>query len=376
MVEQLGRLVGHESPSSDTGACEACALEVADLGAHLLGSSPEQVRTGGRTHLRWLLGPAKPRVVLIGHLDTVWPLGTVERWPFSVRDGVATGPGTFDMKAGIVQALHALSMVSEPDGTALLVTSDEEIGSPTSRALVEEMARGAEAVLVLEPAAGRAVKVARKGTSMYHLVVRGRAAHAGHPDRGINATVELAHLILAVATLARPELGTTVTPTVARVGTTTNTVPERAELDVDVRAASTGEQARVDADIRSLRPVLLGAEMAVDGGPNRPPLPASASAELMERARQVAARLGFGPLEGVTVGGASDGNFTAGLGVPTLDGLGPVGANAHAERERVEVASMPERAALVAALVDDLLAHPARSGFPGRRPPDAATPIG
>jgi glutamate carboxypeptidase len=364
MVEQLDRLVSCESPSSDLTACGACAREVAELGSRLLGASPELLSVDGRSHLRWVLGAGTPRVVLIGHLDTVWPLGTVGRWPFAVADGVATGPGIFDMKAGIVQALHALSVLDDLDGVALVVTSDEELGSPTSRALVEETSRGARAALVLEPAAGRAVKVARKGTSMYRLSVRGQAAHAGSPERGINATVELAHLVLAVADLARPERGTTVTPTVAGAGTTTNTVPERAELDIDVRAASTEEQARVDDDVRALRCVLPGATVTVDGGPNRPPLPAKASAELMERAKQAADRLGLGPLEGVTVGGASDGNFTAALGVPTLDGLGAVGSNAHAERERIKVAAMPERAALVAALVADLLAQTPPAGPP------------
>lgn len=358
MVEQLARLVTTESPSADTGACLACARQVAELGTGLLGAPPEELSVEGRPHLRWVLGTRTPRVVLIGHLDTVWPLGTVARWPFAVTDGVATGPGTFDMKAGIVQVLHALSVVGDLDGVALLVTSDEELGSPTSRALVEETARGARAALVLEPAAGRAIKVARKGTSMYQLSVKGRAAHAGSPERGINATIELAHLILAVAAVGRPEHGTTVTPTVVGAGTTTNTVPERAELHVDVRSATRDEQARVDADLRGLSSVLPGAAVSVAGGPNRPPLPATASTGLMERARSVAADLGLGPLDGVTVGGASDGNFTAELGVPTLDGLGAVGANAHAERERVEVAAMPERAALVAGLVENLLAEP------------------
>ncbi|MBO0713805.1 MAG: M20 family metallopeptidase [Acidimicrobiales bacterium] len=357
MVEQLAELVTSESPSADKGACLACARQVAELGTGLLGTPPELLSLDGRPHLRWVLGTRSPRVVLIGHLDTVWPLGTVERWPFTVTDGIATGPGTFDMKAGIVQVLHALSVIGDPDGVALLVTSDEELGSPTSRALVEETARGARAALVLEPAAGRAIKVARKGTSMYQLSVKGRAAHAGSPERGINATEELAHLILAVAAVGRPERGTTVTPTVVGAGTTTNTVPEQAELHVDVRAATREEQARVDADVRALSPVLRGAVVSVAGGPNRPPLPATASTELMERARRAAADLGLGALDGVTVGGASDGNFTAELGVPTLDGLGAVGANAHAERERIEVAAMAERAALVAALVEDLLSE-------------------
>ena len=355
MVEELGALVSVESPSADTGACAECARVVAEQGRELLGREPEVITADdGHTHLLWRFGT--PRVVLIGHFDTVWPKGTLQRKPFAVNEGRATGPGVFDMKAGIVQGFHALNTLDSLDGVAVLLNSDEEIGSDSSRALIEETARGLEAALVLEPSAGSALKVARKGVSMYHLTVHGRAAHAGlEPERGVNALLELAHRVVALGALARPELGTTVTPTVAQAGTTGNVVPAMAALQVDVRALQPDEQRRVDDEIRAMATTVSGAEVVVEGGPNRPPLPEQASHQLFDRAQAIAERLGIGPLQGITVGGGSDGNFTAATGTPTLDGLGAVGDGAHAEHEHVVVASMAERAALVAALVEDLL---------------------
>ena len=357
MLDALGALVSVESPSVDVDACAACARAVAGLGRELLGDDPEVVVAGdGHTHLRWHFGTTT-RVVLIGHFDTVWPLGTLARKPFRVADGRALGPGVFDMKAGIVQGFHALASLDSLDGVAVLLTGDEEIGSLSSRALIEETARGAAAALVLEPAAGAALKIARKGVSMYRLDVQGRAAHAGlEPERGVNALVEMAHRIVALGALARPELGTTVTPTVAQAGSTSNVVPAAASLQVDVRALEPEEQQRVDEAVRAMESSVPGAEVVVEGGPNRPPLPERASRHLFERAQAVAERLGLGRVEGVTVGGGSDGNFTAAAGTPTLDGLGAVGDGAHAEHEHLVVAAMAERAALVAELVEELLA--------------------
>jgi glutamate carboxypeptidase len=291
------------------------------------------------------------------HVDTVWPMGTAARWPFDVADGRATGPGAFDMKAGLVQGLHALSVLPDLTGVRVLITTDEEVGSPTSRALIEETVRGAAAALVLEPSAAGALKSARKGVSMYELVVTGRASHAGlEPEKGVNAGLELAHQLLTLESVADAPAGTTVTPTLLSAGTTTNTVPARATVAIDVRAMTEAEQSRVDQVLRGLRPVLPGAGLELLGGPNRPPLQPTASAELLTRARRLAEELGLPPLLDVAVGGGSDGNFTAGVGVPTLDGLGAVGDGAHAEGEYVVVSAMPERAALVAALVADLLA--------------------
>lgn len=352
MLDDLAALVEVESPSADVAATARCADVLAAIGSSRLGVEAERIDGGGHPAVAWRFG-GPTRVLLVGHLDTVWPVGTLAEQPFTVRDGRATGPGVFDMKAGLVQGLHALAALGELDGVTYLVTSDEEIGSPGSRRLIEREASGARAALVLEPSAGGALKTARKGVSMYSLVVRGRAAHAGlEPENGVNALVDLAHHVVALGTLARPELGTTVTPTVARAGTTMNVVPEEAVVQVDVRCATPEEQARVDADVRALRPVVPGADLRVDGGPNRPPLPAASSVELFA----LAARLAPFPLEGVEVGGGSDGNFTAGVGTPTLDGLGAVGDGAHARHEWTDVEAMPVRARLVADLVAALLA--------------------
>ncbi len=356
MVTALRSLVEAESPSNDKGALAACADLVTAIGADLLGEEPERVEVDGLAHLRWRFGGAT-KVLLLCHYDTVWPLGTLASWPWRVDDGVATGPGAFDMKAGLVQGLFALGSLDELDGVCLLVTADEEVGSDSSRALIESEAAGAAAALVLEPSAGKAgaLKVARKGTSSYRLEIVGLAAHAGlEPEKGVNALVELAHQVLAVEEIARPELGTTVTPTVAAAGTTQNTVPASASFQVDVRAFDPGEQRRVDEDLRRLTPTLPGARLAVHGQPDRPPLPESASAELFGLASKLAADLGLEPLESAAVGGGSDGNLTADVGVRTLDGLGAVGGNAHALGEHVVLAAMPERAALVAALVQTL----------------------
>ncbi|MEU1393027.1 MULTISPECIES: M20 family metallopeptidase [unclassified Nonomuraea] len=357
MIADVERLVRCESPSGDLAAVARSATAVAEVGAARLGAEAERVVIDGCTHLRWRFG-GEPRVLLLGHHDTVWPVGSLERHPFEVRDGVLRGPGCFDMKAGLVMAFHALAALDDLDGVTVLVTGDEEPGSPTSRGLVEDEARGCAAALVLEAAGpGGALKTERKGVSRYEVLVRGRAAHAGlEPERGVNATVEVTHQIAAVAALADPALGTTVTPTRLEAGTTVNTVPALARFDVDVRVGDAGEQDRVDAAMRGLRPVLPGAGVTVGGGPNRPPLPASASKELFERACRLAGGLGIGPLASVAVGGASDGNFTAGVGTPTLDGLGAVGGGAHADDEHVLVAELPGRTRLLTALVADLLA--------------------
>jgi glutamate carboxypeptidase len=358
MTGMLAELVGAESPSADVAATRACAQVLERLVGDLLGTPAQRIVRGGRTHLRWQFG-GPTRVLLLGHLDTVWPLGTLARWPFEVDGPHATGPGCFDMKAGIVQGLWAVAALSDRTGVSLLLTSDEELGSPTSRTLVEESAVGADAVLVLEPSIGGALKTARKGTSNYRLDITGRAAHAGlEPEKGANAGLELARQVLAVEALGDPSAGTTVTPTVLSAGTTANTIPASAEVFVDARAADVREQERVDAAMHKLEPQLAGTTVGLSGGINRPPLPETASADLFRRVADIAARLGMGPLRGVAVGGGSDGNFTAAMGVPTLDGLGAMGAGAHAEGEHVVLDAMPERATLVSLLVADLLARP------------------
>ncbi|HEX6468866.1 MAG TPA: M20/M25/M40 family metallo-hydrolase [Streptosporangiaceae bacterium] len=354
LVAEVRTLVECESPSADLSAVARSAEVVARIGAAHLGREPERIVVDGCTHLRWRLGEPPWRVLLLGHHDTVWPIGSLATHPCTLDDSVLRGPGCFDMKAGLVMAIRAAAGL---DGVTLLVTGDEELGSPGSRALVEEEARAASAALVLEASADAgALKTERKGVSVYDVGVVGRAAHAGlDPLRGVNATVELAHQALAVSAIADGEVGTTVTVTTARAGTTTNTVPAEGSFAVDVRVRTRSEQARVDRAMRALRPVLPGARVTVTGGPNRPPMEAAASAGLFARAQRIAARLGLPELVCAAVGGASDGNLTAGVGTPTLDGLGAVGGGAHADDEHVLVDELPARTALLRALVEELL---------------------
>ncbi|MGW1364957.1 M20 family metallopeptidase [Streptomyces chartreusis] len=357
MLADLERLVRCESPSHDLAAVAHSADVVAAIGTERLGAAPERLVSDGRTHLRWRLGSGQSRVLLLGHHDTVWPLGTLETHPFSIDRGVLRGPGCFDMKTGLVMAFHAVSAIADPEGVTLLVTGDEEIGSPSSRALIESEARAAEAALVLEASAAEgALKCERKGVSMYEVRVHGRAAHAGlEPEKGVNATVEAAHQIVAVTTFADEAAGTTVTPTLCTAGTSRNTVPAESRFMVDVRMRDAAEQTRVHAAMQALRPVLDGVRLEVRGGPNRPPLPARASTQLYARAAKLADELGLPPLKSVAVGGASDGNFTAGVGTATLDGLGAVGGGAHADDEHVLLDMLPARTALLAALLAELL---------------------
>ncbi len=362
MVGLLGVLVSSESPSSEPTMLAATADLLADHGSRLLGAEPERINDqAGTPVLRWQLpaldSHARP-VLLLGHLDTVWPAGTIDRWPFESDGDRATGPGAFDMKAGLVQALFALSVlrmtaIPRPP-VVLLVTADEEIGSPAGRSIVESTARSASAVLVLEASLDGRLKTARKGVSNYDLHLTGRSAHAGlEPEKGVNALVAAAHVVLALEAVACPELGTTVTVTMASAGTTRNTVPSGASIAIDVRASTVEEQLRVDAELRALQPP-GGATMTVEGGMNRPPMEERTSLELLALAQRAASRCGLPLLGTARVGGGSDGNFTAALGVRTLDGMGAVGAGAHAEGEYALVSAMPERAGLLAALIVEL----------------------
>ncbi|GAB7048064.1 M20 family metallopeptidase [Catenuloplanes indicus] len=348
MTDDLATLVAVESPSTDDEALAVSARVVAALGTRLLGTAPQ--RHG--PHLVWRHGPTT--VLVAGHHDTVWPVGTLARWPFTIDGDRATGPGCFDMKAGLVQLFHGLATLPSLDGVTVLVNADEEIGSTGSRGLIDEAVTGARAALICEPSAtGGALKTARKGIGRWRVEVTGRAAHAGlEPHLGVNAAVELAHQTLAVAALGRGD--TTVTPTLADAGTSDNTVPAGAALTIDMRGFDPAEFTRVETALHDLRPVLPGAAITVTGGVSRPPMPPDASAALHRLAHVAAARLGQPALPGVAVGGASDGNLTAARGVPTLDGLGAVGGNAHAEGEWVDLAAMPGRAALLAALITQI----------------------
>ncbi|MER7345471.1 M20 family metallopeptidase [Streptomyces aurantiacus] len=359
MLADLEELVTCESWSADHTAVARSARVVAAQGRRLLGAVPRTLVVGGVTHVRWTFGT--PRVLLLGHHDTVWPIGSLKTHPWAVEQGVARGPGVFDMKAGLVQMFHALASLPSLDGLCVLVTGDEETGSATSRPLIEDIARQCSATLVLEAAApGGALKTSRKGVSLYDITAHGLAAHSGlEPEKGINAATELAHQLLALQGVADTVTastgpGTTVTPTVMRAGTSSNTVPARAELSVDVRVPDAAAQEAVDRLIRALEPQIPGARLQIDGGPNRPPLAPDASRKLFALAAEQAARLGLGPLQQTAVGGASDGNYTAGVGCPTLDGLGAVGDGAHADHEHVVTAAMPDRARLLAHLVGAL----------------------
>ncbi len=346
MTETLRRLVEAESFSTDRDGIERCGDLIDELCREMLGSGTERVGA----HRVWQRPGDRP-VLLLCHFDTVWPRGTLADFPFTVEDGVARGPGTFDMKGGIVQCLWALREVPEGPVT-ILFTGDEEIGSTTSRPLIEDHARSARAVLVLEPAHGTKLKVARKGTGTWRVDVKGRASHAGlAPEQGINAALELADQIHAITAMGRPETGTTVTVTMLGGGTANNVVPESSWCAVDVRMWSADEAERVDREMQALQPIRLGARISISGGVNRMPMERKYSEDLYERV----AALGydFGTAE---VGGASDGNFTAALGVPTLDGLGPVGDGAHAREEHVLVEEMPRRAEMLVRLLESLLA--------------------
>lgn len=348
MIEDLRTLVEIESPSRDVDALVASAKAVAAVIESRLGGQALLVESEAGPHVHWSAGD-DPRVLILGHHDTVFPLGTLERRPFMVEDGHATGPGVFDMLGGLVQAVHGLAALDDLSGVEILVTADEEVGSRSSRALIEARALACGAVLVLEGAAdGGALKTGRKGCGTFQVSIVGRASHAGlEPAAGVNALIEAAHQVLDIAALGRPDIGTTVTPTVASAGTLDNVVPAEATVIVDVRVESAGEKERIESAFTALAPHLGEAEIVVQGAIGRPPMPESASAELFAVAKQL-----FPDLEGRAVGGGSDGNFTAALGVPTLDGLGAVGGGAHADHEYLVIEAMAERANLVAGLVN------------------------
>lgn len=364
MLRDLERVITRETPTDDLEAVADGAAAIAALLYRRLGAEPEIIVLDGVTHLRMRFGSGQPKVVIVTHQDTVWPLGTLERLPFSITDGVLRGPGCFDMLSGLVMGIHALAIIrdlygdSALDGVSMLITGDEERGSPTSSGLIRAEAARAVAALVLEPAADEgAVKVARKGVSRYTVQARGRAAHAGlEPEKGVNAGIELAHQIRALAALANAEAGTSVTPTSLQGGTTTNTVPAEARVDVDVRAWTAAEQQRVDDQIRGLTAVVPDAEVQVTGGINRPPMEAEQADGLYAAYARVTAELGLPVPAATSVGGGSDGNFTAGAGTPTLDGLGGVGGGSHADHEHVIVDELAPRTAVLAALIMDRLA--------------------
>jgi glutamate carboxypeptidase len=364
ILDLIRQLVERETPSHHAGPLnEIAAFVAAQLRA--IGGQVETFaheNAGSNLVARFFADAFEPgakQLLIVGHLDTVWPFETLARIPFRItEEGTAHGPGIFDMKAGIAITIEALRTVIEQHletrrPVTVLLTCDEEVGSRTSRALIEDEARRSAAALVLEPPIpGGVVKTGRKGVGVYRVRVKGRAAHAGlDPEKGINAIVELAHQSLALTGLNDFQRGTTVSVCVVHGGTTSNVIPASASADVDVRFWEPQEGERIDKAIRSLQPVLAGAEVEIGGGINRPPMPRSRlNLELYEHARQLAGELGTELGEDV-VGGGSDGNFIAALGVPTLDGLGVDGLGAHAEHEHIIVADIPRRAALLTRLI-------------------------
>jgi glutamate carboxypeptidase len=360
MLQDLESLVIRESPSSETSLVSELARWVAAR-LEKSGIPASCVPCAGRGDaLRVRLGPERGGALLLGHIDTVWPAGTLAEIPFRVEEGVARGPGVFDMKGGVTVAIAVLEALARGDlkpaeGVTLFLTPDEEVGSRASRDLLVGEGLSRDRVFVLEPSGdGGAAKIARKGTGLVTARFTGVAAHAGlEPEKGASALLEMSRFALFADSLADLPSGTSVVPTVAASGTTTNVVPEQATLSVDFRLWSVAEGQRVLAGLNAYRPTNARVAVAVEGGVNRPPMEATeASLALYRRAAALAQTLGFS-LPGVRVGGASDGNLTASAGVPTLDGLGPSGGGAHARTEHLLVDDLPRRAALLAALLED-----------------------
>jgi glutamate carboxypeptidase len=360
ITEQLRTLVEIESPSDDKSAVDAAVRFVATLAGEVGGRVKlhKQKHFGNVLEVRFgSTRGGRKSILMLGHLDTVWPLGTLKTMPWRERDGRFYGPGVLDMKAGVVMALAAIRVlhqlgVSRP--ITLLLNSEEEVGSPVSRAITERLALASATVLVLEPAQGLACKTARKGVGDYHLHVTGVAAHSGVDfERGHSAILELARLLQTVAGFTDLRIGRTVNPGVISGGTRSNVIAQHAYADIDVRIAKASDAARVDKLFRGLRCADPACRLEITGGLNRPPMERKpGTVALYKQARKLAAELGF-ELDEAATGGGSDGNFTAALGVPTLDGLGAVGEGAHAAHESVVIAHLVPRTALLAAMLAD-----------------------
>lgn len=364
LLDWMRAVVEIESPSDNKAAVDRCGEAVAALATEVGGRVKRHKQRGFGDILELHFAPAgrparkAPPVMLLGHLDTVWPLGTLAGMPFRIADGRISGPGTLDMKAGVVMGLVAIRALREADAldraVIFLLTSDEEVGSTVSRPIIEKLAPECASVFVLEPAQGPsgAYKTARKGVGDYTLRVRGVASHAGVDfERGHSAIHELAWQLEKVRGFTELDRGLTVNAGVIRGGTRTNVVAAEAEAEVDVRIARAADAVRIDRKFRSLRVRDRGCVLTVEGGMNRPPMERSrATVALFRRAATLAAGIGFTLAEAAT-GGGSDGNFTAALGVPTLDGMGAVGEGAHASHESVLLRDLVPRTALLAEML-------------------------
>ncbi len=362
LVQTITQLVEIESPSHDKAAVDQLSALLAGrfeaLGGH---AKFHQVPDFGN-HLQIdFAGRSGKPILLLGHLDTVYPLGTLANMPCQIKNGRLYGPGVLDMKSGValaMQAIEALRAWNEdilPRPVTVLLVSDEEIGSHTSRRITESLAKKSAAVLVLEPSYGLhgAVKTARKGVGEYHIKVAGKAAHSGLDfEKGQSAILELARQIDRISKFADLKRGLTLNVGLVKGGTAVNVVPAEASAVLDVRIVKMKDAAGIDKKLRSLKPFNRHCKIEVTGEINRPPMERTAGvAQLYERAKAIAKDFGW-KLEEAAVGGGSDGNFTAGLGIPTLDGLGGVGEGAHAVHESIVIADLPRRAALLAALIE------------------------
>ena len=361
MLGDLKLFVERETPSTDKELLDDFAKFLADYAASMADARPQILPVSGSgNHVRvtWEEGNGSPPIFLLGHFDTVWPAGTLKTMPFEVKGGVATGPGVFDMKCGLVQGLWAVRALREVAGAqrtmVFLCNSDEELGSPTSRALIEEVARRAATVLVLEPSLDGALKTARKGAGRFRITVEGRPAHAGlDPTGGVSAIEELARLTLQLHDHSDPQgTGTTVNVGIVAGGTRYNVIAAEAAGEVDVRVTTQAEAERMIGLMSELEPHNPGTRVQVEGGMMWPPMKRTEKiAELFDQARVLAGEIGF-ELDEAMAGSASDGCYCAALGVPVLDGLGAVGGGAHAVDEHIEVSNMVPRAALVARLLE------------------------
>jgi glutamate carboxypeptidase len=361
MVTSVRELVLRESPTQNKQACDALCGYLAGEFERLGGRVRvhRQRSAGDHLQVNWTGAKGGKPVLLLGHFDTVYDVGTLRTMPWREDKGRLYGPGVFDMKSGIAQMMFALLASREirdglPRPVTVLLVSDEEGGSESSRALTEKIARQCAAVLVCEPSGpGGAVKTARKGVGSFIVKVTGQAAHSGLDfEKGQSAILELAHQILAISRLTNLEQGVTLNVGVMRGGTRTNVIAAEATAEVDLRIARKADGAVMERRVRSLRPVNPKCKIEIEGGINRPPMERTKHmVALFELARKIARELGF-PLEEIAVGGGSDGNFTGAIGIPTLDGLGAVGEGAHAPHESIVAAELPRRAALLAGLIE------------------------
>ena len=363
LLDFIEALVAIESPSDDAAAVNRCAGELSSRLQAIGGLVTRVPSATAGDHVRASFGSGSRQLLLLGHIDTVWPAGQLATMPIRREGGRLYGPGVFDMKAGVALGVLATRAVLERDGLdgcrlTMLWTTDEEIGSGTSRALIEAEASKSEAVLVLEPSLpGGGLKTSRKGVGQFELVVRGVSAHAGlEPEKGISAVRELARQILAIDDLQDLPRGVTVTVGLVQGGTRSNVVPAEARATIDARAVTRADAQGIVERLKALaaKPFIEGTSIEVTGGFDRPPLERTPGVvRLFEIAKQAAADIGVTLSEG-SAGGGSDGNFTAALGVPTLDGFGAIGDGAHALHEHVEIESLFPRAATIAGVIQSL----------------------